>query len=217
MAGRRIFVVFGLLLLGIAAQAQAEGALEGITETTADTGASSLSTPVDVEKSASVSEAAALDGSPDELSRLLEDEAATRLHYNALVKKMNKYKWAAVGLGSLLGGATLMGVAKGLHSLKQEALTRTGKAIHLGSAGIGLLSLLGGIGAYYWKKKAEERAKDQAKELIRHRQAMLAELQEGDRREAEVMERADEIADITESLGLYDSEIDAAMRAVGSQ
>lgn len=210
MAGRRTFVFFVLgviLLVGTATNARADD------WTSTDTSASSSSArPVELEKSAS--EATVDDDSPgDELSRILKDESISRKRYSDLVSRANRLKWAAVGMGGLLGVSLVVSLAKGLHSLKQSQLGKSGKAVHLGSSSIALLSLVGGFLSYWMKKRTENRAKEHAKELLRHRHAMLAELKEGDQREAEVMDRADEIADITDNFGLYDADIDAAMRA----
>lgn len=147
------------------------------------------------------------------IDQLLSQSSKTNDQLDAAASKQKIFKLTSYGLGALagLGGlASLVGVGYG----RRKREPPSGKATAVGTAAA-LATILGVTGAalaHWQKRKAEEKAKTYARDLLAQRQAMLSKLHDVDEGELEeVLARADDIATVADDMGMYVPDISDAL------
>lgn len=154
----------------------------------------------------------------NEVDQLLAQSLKTNELLDKEISKSNLFKYGSYGAAGAAGGGALGLLLHQLYHAKKST-PQSGKGTF---AGISLVTLtllgVGGlIGTMLLKKKADDKAKAHARELLGQRQIMLSKLNQlEDEKLEEVLGKAEEIGNLADDLGLYAPDIVDAVAPAGA-
>jgi len=149
----------------------------------------------------------------NEIDQLLSQSVATNDALDKENSKVKAWKYATYGGLATAGLGGLLGLSKAIYNIKKGGeQTKKGGALNMIFAGLVLAGAAGLAASLVKKAQAEKRLKEQARDLLGQRQAMLAKLSQlKDSQLEKVLNKAEEIGNVASDLGLYAPAIESAV------
>lgn len=146
------------------------------------------------------------------VDQLLAQSLSTNEALDKQVSRSNIYKYGGYGAAGAAGAGVLGLLFHQLYHAKQgrSGVAQTGKGTAAGISllGLTLLGVGGLVGTMLLKKRADDKAKAHARELLGQRQVLLSKLNQlEDEKLEEVLGKAEEIGNLADDLGLYAPDI----------